>query len=177
MPEYRLNVLILVIMLIILRHMKITVISIGKTSDKHIQHLMSDYEKRLKHYVKLEWLEIPDYKNRGKVTSEELKRIEGQSILGKTKVGDVIFLLDEKGKEFTSAGLSDFFRKKMISGIKNLVFVIGGAYGFSDEVYAKATGKIALSKLTFPHQLIRIFTLEQIYRSFTIIKGEPYHHN
>ena len=157
--------------------MKITVIVVGKTNDKSVETLMSEYKKRLKHYIKLDWIEIPDYKNRGKVTPEELKRIEGQSILSKLVVGDALFLLDEKGMEHTSIQLSDFFRKKMNSGIKNLVFVIGGAYGFSDEVYAKANGKLALSKLTFPHQLIRVFILEQVYRGFTIIKGEPYHHN
>lgn len=156
--------------------MKITIISIGKTTDKPVQILMKEYLKRLKHYIKTEWVEIPDYKNRGKVTSEELKKVEGGLILSKVKPGDVMVLLDEKGKEYTSNEFSEFFKKKMNSGIKNLVFVIGGAYGFSDEVYAKSQGKIALSKMTFPHQLIRVFILEQIYRGFTIIKGEPYHH-
>ncbi len=157
--------------------MKITVIVVGKSNDKSIISLMDEYQKRLKHYIKLDWVEIPDYKNRGKVTAEELKKIEGQSILSKLQSGDELILLDEKGKEFTSNEFSAFFRKKMNSGLKNLVFVIGGAYGFSDEVYQRANGKIALSKLTFPHQLIRVFILEQIYRGFTIIKGEPYHHN
>ncbi|MFT4754772.1 MAG: 23S rRNA (pseudouridine1915-N3)-methyltransferase [Salibacteraceae bacterium] len=157
--------------------MKITVVVVGKTQDKSILTLMEEYKKRLRHYIKLDWIEIPDYKNRGKVSSEELKRIEGQVILSKLSSGDELFLLDEKGLEHTSVQLSGFFKKKMNSGIKNLVFVIGGAYGFSDEVYAKANGKLALSKLTFPHQLIRVFILEQVYRGFTIIKGEPYHHD
>jgi 23S rRNA (pseudouridine1915-N3)-methyltransferase len=157
--------------------MKITIIAVGKTSDKPVQLLMDNYLKRLGHYVKTEWIEIPDYKNRGKVSSDELKKIEGGLILSKLKGGDVLVLLDEKGKEFSSNEFSDYFKKKMNSGIKNLVFVIGGAYGFSDEVYSKAQGKIALSKMTFPHQLIRVFILEQIYRGFTIIRGEPYHHN
>lgn len=156
--------------------MKITVIVVGKTSDKPIISLMEDYQKRLKHYIKLNWIEIPDYKNRGKVSSEELKKIEGQSILGKLQPGDELVLLDEKGQEFTSSEFSKYFRKKMNSGLKNLVFVVGGAYGFSDEVYARAKGKVAFSKMTFPHQLIRVFILEQIYRGFTIIRGEPYHH-
>lgn len=156
--------------------MKITIIAIGKTNDKSILRLMGEYQKRLKHYVRLEWLEIPDYKNRGKVTTEELKKMEGKSILSKLKPGDSLYLLDEKGKEFNSVQYSDFFIKKMNSGLKNLVLVIGGAYGFSDKVYQKSQGKIALSKMTFPHQLIRVFLLEQVYRGFTIIKGEPYHH-
>lgn len=157
--------------------MKITVIVVGKSNDKAIISLMDEYQKRLKHYIKLDWIEIPDAKNRGKVTPVELKKIEGQSILSKLQPTDELVLLDEMGKEFSSNEFSLFFRKKMNSGLKNLVFVIGGAYGFSEEVYQRAHGKIALSKMTFPHQLIRVFILEQIYRGFTIIKGEPYHHN
>lgn len=156
--------------------MKITVILVGKTQDKPLDVLMAEYKKRLKRYIQVDWVEIPDYKNRGKVTSEELKKIEGQTILSKISSGDELYLFDEKGLEFTSIGFSNFFKKKMVGGVRNLVFVIGGAYGFSDAVYARANGKIALSKLTLPHQLIRVFVLEQIYRSYTIIKGEPYHH-
>lgn len=156
--------------------MKIKVISIGKTSSKELQSLVNEYQKRLKHYIQVDWVEVPDYKNRGKVSPDELKRIEGETILKHVAPGDALVLFDEKGKEFTSKQFSEFFRKKMNSGLRTLVFVIGGAYGFSDEVYAKAESKIALSKLTFPHQLIRVFVLEQIYRSYTILKGEPYHH-
>jgi len=156
--------------------MKITVILVGKTQSKELETLMAEYQKRLKRYIQVEWMELPDYKNRGKVTSDELKKIEGQLILSKLSGGDEMYLFDEKGEEFTSVEFSKFFRKKMNSGLRNLVFVVGGAYGFSDEVYAKSRGKIAISKLTFPHQLIRVLILEQIYRSYTIIKGEPYHH-
>lgn len=156
--------------------MKITIVVVGKTVGKDLLNLMAEYEKRLKRYINVEWIEILDHKNRGKITSEELKKYEGQQILNRLKGGDALFLWDEKGKEYTSVQFSDFFRKKMSSGLKNLVLVVGGAYGFSDEVYAKAQGKIAISKFTLPHQLIRVFILEQVYRAFTIIKGEPYHH-
>jgi len=156
--------------------MKITVVLVGKTQSKELNTLMTEYQKRLKRYIQVDWIELPDYKNRGKVTSEELKRIEGQSILSKVKSGDDLILFDEKGDELTSVGLSKFFKKKMNAGTRNLIFVVGGAYGFSDEVYARSNGKLAISKLTFPHQLIRVLILEQIYRGYTIIKGEPYHH-
>lgn len=156
--------------------MRITILLVGKTQSKELDILMAEYKKRLKRYIQVEWMELPDFKNRGKVTSEELKRIEGQLILSKISSGDELYLFDEKGEEFTSVGFSNFFRKKMNSGVRNLVFVVGGAYGFSDEVYAESKGRIAISKLTFPHQLIRVLILEQIYRSYTIIKGEPYHH-
>ena len=157
--------------------MKITVIVVGKSQGKELEGLMNEYSTRLKRYISLGWIEIPDNKNRGKVTVEELKRLEGQAILDKLVPGDSLFLFDEKGKEYTSTQFSDFFQKKMNSGIKNLVFVVGGAYGFSPEVYDRADGKLALSKLTFPHQLIRIFILEQMYRAYTIIRNEPYHHS
>jgi 23S rRNA (pseudouridine1915-N3)-methyltransferase len=156
--------------------MKITVVLVGKTQSKELEVLMAEYKKRLNRYIQVDWVELPDYKNRGKVTSDELKRIEGQLILSKISSGDDVVLFDEKGKEFTSVELSGFFKKKMNAGVRNLIFVVGGAYGFSDEVYARATSKLAISKLTFPHQLIRVLILEQIYRSYSIIKGEPYHH-
>lgn len=156
--------------------MKITVILVGKTHSKELDVLMAEYKKRLKRYIQVDWIELPDFKNRGKVTSDELKRIEGRLILSKLSGGDELYLFDEKGEEFTSVEFSKYFRKKMNAGVRNLVFVVGGAYGFSDEVYQKSKGRIAISKLTFPHQLIRVLILEQIYRSFTIIKGEPYHH-
>ena len=156
--------------------MKITVLLVGKTQSKELEVLMLEYKKRLKRYIQVDWIELPDYKNRGKVTTEELKKIEGQLILSKLNGGDELFLFDELGDEFTSMGLSKFFRKKMNAGVRNLVFVVGGAYGFSEEVYQKSKGRIAISKLTFPHQLIRVLILEQIYRSYSIIKGEPYHH-
>ena len=156
--------------------MKITVVLVGKTQSKELKVLMAEYQKRLKRYIVVDWIELPDYKNRGKVTSDELKKIEGQSILSKVKSGDDLILFDEKGTEYTSVGFSQFFKKKMNAGTRNLIFVVGGAYGFSDEVYSRSNGKLAISKFTFPHQLIRVLILEQIYRSYTIIKGEPYHH-
>jgi len=159
------------------RKMRITIIVVGKTQSKELIVLMDEYRKRLRRYIQMDWVELPDYKNRGKVSSDELKRIEGKSILSKLNNDDELILFDEKGKELTSVQFSSFFKKKMNSGLKNLVFVVGGAYGFSDEVYARANGKLAISQFTFPHQLIRVFILEQVYRSYTIIKGEPYHHS
>jgi 23S rRNA (pseudouridine1915-N3)-methyltransferase len=156
--------------------MKITVIVVGKTQSKELITIMDEYRKRLKRYIQVEWIELLDYKNRGKVTAEELKKIEGKMILNKLSTDDELILFDEKGMEKTSLELSQYFKKKMNSGLKNLVFVVGGAYGFSSDVYERSNGRLSISKLTFPHQLIRAFILEQIYRSYTILKGEPYHH-
>ena len=149
---------------------------IGKTQQKELLSIMKEYQKRLTRYIQLDWVELPDYKNRGKVTPDELKRIEGNLLLSKLQPADFLVLWDEKGKEYTSVQFSQFFVKQMNSGLKNLVFVVGGAYGFSDEVYARANHQMAISRFTLPHQLIRVFILEQIYRGYTIIKGEPYHH-
>lgn len=157
--------------------MRITIIVVGKTQSKDLIALMTEYQKRLRRYIQVDWLELPDYKNRGKVSANELKKIEGKSILSKLNNDDELILFDEKGKEMTSVQLSSFFKKKMNSGLRNLVFVVGGAYGFSEELYVRANSKLAISKLTFPHQLIRVFILEQVYRSYTIINGEPYHHS
>ena len=156
--------------------MKIKLLAIGRTDDKNLQVLIATYEKRLKHYIKFESEFIPDIKNVKNLSKKEQKEKEGELILKKISPTDQIIILDEKGKEFSSVEFSKFLQKKMNSGIKQLVLVIGGPYGFSEKVYQKALGKISLSKMTFSHQMIRLFVVEQIYRAFTILKNEPYHH-
>jgi len=156
--------------------MKIKLLAIGKTDDKNLLSLIQTYEKRLKHYIKFELEIIPDIKNSKNLSEKQQKEKEGELILKKLKLDDNLILLDEKGHEFRSIEFSRFLQKKMNSGIKQLVLVIGGPYGFSETVYKKAIGKIALSKMTFSHQMVRLFVIEQIYRVFTILKNEPYHH-
>ncbi|CAA0245724.1 Ribosomal RNA large subunit methyltransferase H [Tenacibaculum maritimum] len=156
--------------------MKIKLLAIGKTDDKNLIQLIDTYQKRLKHYIKFELEIIPDIKNAKNLSSPQQREKEGELILSKIQNTDQLVLLDDKGKDFTSIGFSEYLQKKMNSGIKQLVFVIGGPYGFSDAVYKKATGKISLSRMTFSHQMIRLFIVEQLYRGFTILKNEPYHH-
>ncbi|NQY05800.1 MAG: 23S rRNA (pseudouridine(1915)-N(3))-methyltransferase RlmH [Flavobacteriaceae bacterium] len=156
--------------------MNIKLLAIGKTDNKELHELISVYENRLKHYVKFDLDIIPDIKNVKNLSEEQQKVKEGEFILKKLQPTDQLVLLDEKGKTFTSVNFSEFLQKKMNSGIKTLVFVIGGPYGFSKEVYQKAQGKVSLSEMTFSHQMIRLFVVEQIYRAFTILKNEPYHH-
>jgi len=156
--------------------MKIKLIAIGKTDDKNLIQLIENYQKRLNHYVKFEFKIIPDIKKAKNLSEEQQKEKEGLLILKELVTTDQLVLLDEKGHEFRSIEFSRFLQKKMNSGIKQLVFVIGGPYGFSKSVYQKAQGKVSLSKMTFSHQMIRLFMVEQLYRSFTILKNEPYHH-
>jgi 23S rRNA (pseudouridine1915-N3)-methyltransferase len=156
--------------------MNIKLIAIGKTDNKNLYALIEEYTKRLGFYIKFDLEVIPDIKNVKNLSESEQKTKEGQLILGKLAPNEQLILLDENGKEYTSIGFSDFLQKKMNSGIKTLVFVIGGPYGFSEEVYQKAQGKVALSQMTFSHQMVRLFVIEQIYRGFTILNNEPYHH-
>ena len=156
--------------------MKITLILVGKTTDKPVELGMDKYIKRIKRYLGFHLELIPALKNTKKMSEAEIKLKEGDLILNKISGADHIVLLDEKGKEFTSKQFSDLIKQKMIYGTKSLVFIIGGAYGFSDAVYKRANSKLALSQMTFSHQLIRLIFLEQLYRSFTIINNEPYHH-
>ena len=156
--------------------MKITLILVGKTTDKPVEVGMDKYTKRIQRYLPFQIEIIPALKNAKKMSEAEIKLKEGSLILNKVSAADHIVLLDEKGKEYTSVLFSSFIKKKMIHGMKSLVFIIGGAYGFSDAVYQRANSKLALSQMTFSHQLIRLIFLEQLYRSFTIINNEPYHH-
>ncbi len=156
--------------------MQITLIAIGKTDRSELEELITVYEKRLKHYIKFQMVIIPDIKNRKNLSESQQKEKEGELILSQLHPTDTLILLDEKGKQYTSVDFAQFLQKKMNSGIKNLVLAIGGPYGFSDSVYAKCSGKISLSKMTFSHQMVRLFIVEQVYRGFTILRNEPYHH-
>ena len=156
--------------------MQICLLAIGKTDNSDLQTLIDGYQKRLRHYIKFSFEVIPDVKNSKNRNENQQKKKEGELILNKISTSDVLILLDEKGKEMNSLNFSSYLQKHMNSGIKNLVFVIGGPYGFSEEVYHRAQGKLALSKMTFSHQMVRLFFIEQLYRGFTILKNEPYHH-
>ena len=156
--------------------MQIKLIAIGKTDQIELDRLISIYQNRLSHYVRFSFEIIPDLKNSKNLSEKLQKEAEGKLILSKILPTDRLILLDENGKEMDSVGFSNFLQKQMNSGLKRLVLVIGGPYGFSPDVYQKATGKLALSKLTFSHQMLRLFIIEQLYRGFTILKNEPYHH-
>ena len=151
-------------------------IVIGKTKFKFLLDGENEYEKRLKHYCKFSELIIPDIKNAGNISKKELKEKEGRLILDSLKKDNYLILLDDKGLQLSSIEFSEFLNQKMVSSANELVFIIGGAFGFSKEVYEKADLKMSLSKMTFSHQMVRLIFKEQIYRAFTILKSEKYHH-
>lgn len=157
--------------------MRIHVMFIGKTTGKLFLEAISDYQQRLTHYVPFAIEEVPDLKNTKSLTEEQQKEKEADMVFDRLQSGDVLVLLDEKGKEFTSREFSSFLENKMHTVNKRLVLLIGGPYGFSQRIYDAAQGKISLSKMTFSHQMVRLFLIEQIYRAFTIMRGEPYHHD
>lgn len=157
-------------------NMNIKLIAIGKTDDKKLIALIDDYVKRLRYYVKFDFEVIPDLKKSKHLSKEQQREKEGQLILGKIQTSDVLILLDENGKQLTSESFASYLQKHMNSGIKTLIFVIGGPYGFSTDVYNRANGQLSLSKMTFSHQMVRLFFVEQTYRGFTILRNEPYHH-
>ncbi len=156
--------------------MKICLLVVGKTDAAYIRAGIEEYEKRLIHYVPYEMKILPDVKNSKSLTEELQKEKEGELILAQLQAGDWVVLLDEKEKQFDSVGFSEFVAQKMLMGLKRLVFVIGGPYGFAQAVYREASEKISLSKMTFSHQMVRMIFTEQLYRAMTIMKGEPYHH-
>lgn len=156
--------------------MTIKLLAIGKTDNKQLQTLIDDYKKRLGFYIKFDLVTIPDIKNVKNLSEAQQKQKEGELILKQLKPTDALVLLDENGKQMDSVGFSQYLQKHMNSGIKQLVFVIGGPYGFSQDVYSKARGKLSLSKMTFSHQMVRLFFIEQLYRGYTILRNEPYHH-
>jgi len=156
--------------------MQIKLLAIGKTDHSAIQTLLDEYIKRLNFYTKFEFEAIADPKNLKNLSQTLQKEKEGELILKRIASADELILLDENGKQFSSMDFSQYIQKKMNSGLKTLVFVIGGPYGFSESVYQRANGKISLSKMTFSHQMVRVFFTEQLYRAFTILKNEPYHH-
>lgn len=156
--------------------MKIQLICVGKTERPYLKEGETEYLNRLKHYCSFEKIEIPELKNAKKLREDQIKVEEGKLILSKVDSSAQLILLDENGKKFSSVGFSDYLQKKFNQGGKSLVFVVGGAYGFSEEVYARSNGKVSLSEMTFSHQMVRLFFIEQVYRALTILKGEPYHH-
>ena len=156
--------------------MKIELAVIGKTSIGYLKQGIEEYIKRLKHYVPFEIKYIDDIKNTKNISEDQQKRTEGAKILSLLDKSDFVVLLDEHGKEYTSMQYSSYIQKRMLSGSKKVVFVIGGPYGFSQEVYDRANDKISFSKMTFNHEMIRLIFTEQLYRAYTIINHEPYHH-
>ncbi|MDP6922947.1 MAG: 23S rRNA (pseudouridine(1915)-N(3))-methyltransferase RlmH [Lutibacter sp.] len=156
--------------------MKIKLLAIGKTDEAALRSLIEQYEKRLRHYGSFELLIIPDIKNRKHLSIAQQQEKEGVQLLKKVNSGAQLVLLDERGKTLSSVGFSQYLQKKMNAGTRELVFAIGGPYGFSKAVYQQATGTLSLSSMTFSHQMIRLFMVEQLYRAFTILKNEPYHH-
>lgn len=156
--------------------MKVVLIVVGKTVDKDLVQLISNYTERLSHYLSFELQTIPELKNTKSLTAEQQKKAEGELILKQLQGGDHVVLLDEHGKEMRSIEFAEWIEKKMLAVGKRLVFIIGGPYGFSPAVYEKTNEKISLSRMTFSHQMIRLIFIEQLYRAMTIIRNEPYHH-
>lgn len=156
--------------------MNIVVITVGKTKTRYISEGIDEYLKRLRRYVPFEIMDIPDVKNTGRISKEEQKETEGVQILAKLNSSDHVALLDERGKQYTSVELAKKVEGIMASGKKRFVMIIGGPYGFSKKIYDRADELISLSKLTFNHEMVRLFITEQIYRAMTILRGEPYHH-
>ena len=155
--------------------MKITLLVVGKTTDQRLQTLIDDYQQRLKHYIPFEIVVIPDLRNAKALTQAQIKEQEGLEILRRITPAMEVILLDEHGREYRSIEYAQWIQKKMSAG-RDITFIVGGPYGFNTAVYERADGKISLSKMTFSHQMIRLFFTEQIYRAMTILRGEPYHH-
>lgn len=156
--------------------MKICLLLIGKTDETYLQQGIENFSKRIPHYIGFEIKILPDLKNTKNLSEDQQKEKEGEMIIQQINSSDELILLDEKGQAYTSVEFARFLEKKMLSGTKRLVFVVGGPYGFSKSVYAKASGMVSLSKMTFSHQMVRLIMVEQLYRAMTILKGEPYHH-
>jgi len=156
--------------------MKITLLLVGKTDDSTIGQLVDDYTKRLSHYVSFNHQVLPDLKKTKHLTQEQQKQQEGNLLMAQIAPADYVILLDEKGKQYSSIRFSEFIQKQLNSGVKHVVFVVGGPYGFSELIYERSNALLSLSPMTFSHQMVRLFFTEQLYRAFTILKGEPYHH-
>ncbi len=155
--------------------MKMTLLTVGKTDRDWVGDGLGIYTKRLSHYIQFSINEIPELKKVSALSRDQIRQREGELILGNVRSSDEVILLDERGREYSSLEWAASLEKKMAAG-RDIVFVIGGAYGFSDDVYARADGKISLSRMTFSHQMVRVIFAEQLYRAFTILRGEPYHH-
>ena len=156
--------------------MNIELIVVGKTDSKEVEALVEMYAKRVNRYCRFSITTLADVRNTRNMSPSRQKQLEGETILRMVGDGDCLTLMDERGSQYTSIEFSQWLQKRMLSGVKRLVLVIGGPYGFSDEVYARADQKISLSKMTFSHQIVRAIFAEQLYRAFTILHNEPYHH-
>ena len=156
--------------------MNIELIVVGKTDSKEVEALVEMYSKRVNRYCRFSITTLADVRNTRNMTSAKQKQLEGEAILRLVGDGDCLALMDERGAQYTSVEYAQWLQKRMLSGVKRLVLVIGGPYGFSDEVYARSNEKISLSKMTFSHQIVRAIFAEQLYRAFTILNNEPYHH-
>lgn len=156
--------------------MKITLLTIGKTEDAYLKEGIEKYLKRLKHYIRFEITELPELKNTKALSKAQQKAKEAELLFKNLASTDHVILLDENGVELSSQKFADMLNKKMIASVQNLVFIIGGPYGFDESIYQRANEKLSLSRMTFSHQMVRLFFAEQVYRAFTILKGEPYHH-
>lgn len=156
--------------------MKITLFAIGKTEDKYLIEGIDKYLSRLKHYINFSFIAIPDVKNTKNLSEAQQKSKEAELLFKQISNSDVVILMDEKGKKYTSVAFSSYINKQMIGSVQNLIFIIGGPYGFDESIYKRANGLISLSDMAFSHQMVRLFFVEQLYRVFTILKNEPYHH-
>lgn len=156
--------------------MKITLLVVGKTEDKYLIEGIEKYLNRLKHYIGFNLIVIPDIRNTKNLSEAQQKAKEAELILKQISNPDTVILMDEKGKKYTSVAFSNYLNKQMIGSVQHLVFIIGGPYGFDESIYKRANGSMSLSDMTFSHQMVRLFFVEQLYRAFSILKGEPYHH-
>lgn len=156
--------------------MNIELIVVGKTDSREVEALVEMYAKRVNHYCKFSITIIADVRNTRNMAASRQKQLEGEAIMKLITEGDYVVLMDERGQQYTSMEYAQWLQKRMLSGVKRLALVIGGPYGFSEEVYARANQKISLSKMTFSHQIVRAIFAEQLYRAFTILNNEPYHH-
>ena len=157
--------------------MKVSLLTVGKTTTPYLQEGINAYMARLRHYLPVEILSLPDLKSTRSLTADQQKSKEGELILANITAADYVALLDERGTEMTSRQWAEFLQKRMSSGVGRLVFVVGGPYGFSQAVYDRVNSLVSFSKMTFSHEMIRLFFVEQLYRAMTILRGEPYHHD
>lgn len=156
--------------------MKILFLVVGRTVDKRLTSLIDEYAERVKHYIPFDMEAVPELKNTKSLTAEQQKEREGELLRKQLREGDFVVLLDEGGREFRSMEFAAYLEKKQSQVARRLVFIVGGPYGFSPDIYKLAREKVSLSKMTFSHQMVRLFFVEQIYRAMTILRGEPYHH-
>lgn len=156
--------------------MRITLLCVGKTDDSQLAAIVERFQNRLKHYIPFTVVTVPDVKNTKHLSADQQKAKEREAIMKHLSPGDHVVLLDERGKEYRSVEFADYLNKLMVGSVQHVVFVVGGPYGFDDVLYQRANSRISLSKMTFSHQMVRLFFVEQLYRAFSILKGEPYHH-